>query len=241
MRSIGAAMRAPRPGPSLLDFTAYVEGWRRLHAGYDVANGSAWVRGWLRLQYRLARPLAVAGVSPSAVTGLTALLAAGAAAGAALGGRWPLLGALLVVLSGVGDGLDGAVAVLSHRATAWGYVLDSLVDRINELLLIAALVAVGGAPLVAVHCAVLVFLLEYLRARAGNAGHGEITAITVAERPNRVIGVALGLAGAGVSPALAAQVATAALGLLAALSAIGLVQLVIAARRQLSHPPPGRT
>lgn len=206
-----------------------------MHAGFDVAGGSAWVRGWLRLQYRLACPIAAAGVSPSAVTALTVVGAAGAAASAAMTGRWPLLAAFLVVLSGVGDGLDGAVAVLSDRVTAWGYVLDSVVDRINELLFFAALVAVGGAPAMAVWCAGLVLLLEYLRARAGNAGRGEIKAITVAERPSRIIVVALGLAGAGATPAEAAAIATTALGVLLALSAIGLVQLTVAVRRQLAE------
>src|SRR5688500_12603320 len=122
---------ADRPLP---DFASYCAAWGRLHAGYDPATGSAWVQWWLRVQYRLARPLAAAGVSPSLLTAASAVLAAGSVGSAAAGGRWPLVAAGLVVLSGVGDGRDGAVAILSDRVTAWGYVLDSVVDRVSERL-----------------------------------------------------------------------------------------------------------
>lgn len=224
-----------RPVP---DFASYCAAWADLHAGYDVEAGSPWVRRWLRLQYRLGRPLAAAGVSPSLLTAGTVVLAGGSVAAASAGGRWPLLAAGLVVLSGIGDGLDGAVAVLSDRVTAWGYVLDSAVDRINEVLFLGALAAVGAAwPLVAV-CAGLVFMLEYLRARAGNAGVGEVAAITVGERPNRIVLCALGLVGAGAMPVLAVEMANGAAGVLAVLSAIGLVQMVVAVRRQLGGRRP---
>jgi hypothetical protein len=36
------------------------------------------------------------------------------------------------VLSNLGDPLDGCLAALTDRATGFGYVLDSVVDRINE-------------------------------------------------------------------------------------------------------------
>lgn len=226
-------MRTERTDRPLPDFASYCAAWSSLHAGYDVATGSGWVRGWLRMQYRLARPLAAAGVSPALLTAATVLLGAGAVGAAAAGDRWSLVAAGLVVAAGVGDGLDGAVAVLSDRVTAWGYVLDSTVDRVNELLFLAALAAVGAAwPLIVV-CATLIFLLEYVRARAANAGKGEVTAITVGERPNRVVWCALGLAGAGAAPWWAAPIANGAAGVLAVLSLIGLVQLVAAARRQL--------
>jgi phosphatidylglycerophosphate synthase len=226
-------MRASPPGPPLPDFASYCAAWQRLHAGYDLATGSAWVRGWLRLQYRLAGPFATVGVGPSALTSLTVVLAGASLAAAAAGGRWALGAAALVMLSAVGDGLDGAVAVLTDRVTSWGYVLDSMVDRVNELLFLAALAALGAALPLVIACAVVMFLLEYVRARGGSAGQGEITAITVGERPNRIICCVLGMAAAGAAPAAAGQAAGVAVAVLAALSLIGLVQLVVAVRRQL--------
>ena len=54
-----------------------------------------------------------------------------------------------------------------------------------------------------------VFLLEYLRARAGNAGFDEVGVVTVAERPTRVIVLAPTLAVCGVLPACADVVSVA--------------------------------
>ena len=55
-----------------------------------------------------------------------------------------LLAVVLVVVSGLLDGLDGAVAVLTDRATRWGHVLDSLVDRCSDGLYLVALWLVGA-------------------------------------------------------------------------------------------------
>ena len=41
---------------------------------------------------------------------------------------------VLVFVSGIVDNLDRAVAVMSGRTTRWGYVLDSVVDRIADVL-----------------------------------------------------------------------------------------------------------
>lgn len=74
-------------------------------------------------------------------------------------------------------------------------------------------------------CGAGVVLLEYTRARAGNAGGDEVGTVTVAERPVRLLvpvsGLLLGLP-------------TAALVVLTSLSAAGLVQLLVALRRQLA-------
>ena len=71
----------------------------------------------------------VARVSPDAlsVTGVAVAGAAALVAGA--GGRWPLLAAVLVVLVGVLDGLDGAVALHTGRARPLGAVVDAMADR----------------------------------------------------------------------------------------------------------------
>ena len=58
---------------------------------------------------------------------------------AALGGRWPLLAAVLVVVVAVLDGVDGAVAQLTDTSTSWGRVVDQLVDRVGDLSMVAGL------------------------------------------------------------------------------------------------------
>jgi len=61
--------------------------------------------------------------------------------------RWPLLAVAAVKLSGVLDNVDGAVAVMTRRATALGYVVDSVVDRIGGWVAARRALALG-APLV---------------------------------------------------------------------------------------------
>lgn len=228
-----------RPTEPVPDLDGYFLRWRALHGGYDVSTGSAWLRGWLRIAYQVGRPLARAGTAPDVLTAWTLWLTAAALVCAAAGGRWALLGCVLLVIGGLGDALDGCVAVLTQRATAWGYVLDSLIDRINDALCVLALVVLGAPPAPAVGCVAAAFLLEYVRARAGNAGGGVIGTITVGERANRVAFSAAGLLGAGILPTRAAQIATTALWVLTALSVAGLTQVVVAVRQELGGRPAG--
>lgn len=223
-----------RPAAPVPPLGGYFDRWQTVHGGYDPRTGSVWVRAWLSGVYRLASPLARRGVRPDVLTASTVWLALAVVLAASEGGRWAMAAGWLVVLSGIGDSLDGAVAVLSDRATQWGYVIDSVVDRVNDVLYVVAVVLVGGSAALGVVCALAFFLLEYLRARAGNAGGGEIAAVTVGERPNRVALCAVGLYFAGVFVDAPAPIATSALGALTGLTVIGLVQLGIAVRRQLA-------
>jgi phosphatidylglycerophosphate synthase len=234
--SVVSAETPPRPVP---DVDGFLDRWSALHGDHDPRS-SVWVGGWLRLTYRLARPLARAGAAPDVLTLWTAWAALITVALAAAGGRWPLAAALLVVLGGAGDSLDGAVAALTGRATRWGYVLDSLVDRVNDLLYVLALVlasaagqGTGAAAPPAVGCALGFLLHDYLRARAGNAGAGEVIAVTLGERAHRIIWSALGLAAAGLAPTHARLAATATLWALLGFTLVGFVQLLVAVRRHL--------
>jgi phosphatidylglycerophosphate synthase len=217
-----------------VDREEFRQTWSRLHGGVAVTGA---VGGWLRVSWALGVPLARWRVPPSAIT-LAALVAGvTACAPAAAGGRWPVLAALLVAGSGVLDGLDGTVAVLEDRASRWGYVLDSLGDRVAEAGFGAAL-WLGGAPGGAVTAWVGVgWLQEYLRSRAAVAGMAGIGVITVSERPTRIAVAAMFLLGAGLYPPTAAAWVTVGtvFGLVAALAGLG--QLYRAVRRALRRGP----
>ena len=92
----------------------------------------------------------------------------------AAGGRWVLLAGGIVVLSGFLDSLDGTVAVLTERVTRFGFVLDSVVDRLSDVAYLLALAVLGATASLCVAAGVALGLLEYTRARAGNASMGEI-------------------------------------------------------------------
>lgn len=216
----------------------YLDRWAELHGGYDPRRGRL-VHGWLTLVYACARPLAAVRVPPDLIT-LAGLALAGVVAWlAALGGRWVLGAVLLVVLSGLVDNLDGAVAVLTERTTAWGYVLDSVVDRCADLLYLLALWLVGAPTGVCVAGGVAMFLLEYTRARAGAGGMSEVGVVTIAERPTRVIITAAFLLGAGLYLSAAQDWALAAAWAWLVVSVVGLGQLILVVRHRLRDRRPG--
>ena len=188
---------------------------------------------WLRLAYRFAVPLVRLHVGPDAVTVLGLLVAVAVVLPASAGGRWPLVGVLLVVASGLLDSLDGAVAVLSGRTTRWGFVLDSLCDRVSDAAYAVALALAGGSWPLALLGAALALLHEYARARAAVAGMPEIGVVTLSERPTRIIVTAMFLLGAGLYPASAGRWATAGTAAWAVLGLVGLAQLLVVVRRRL--------
>jgi CDP-diacylglycerol--glycerol-3-phosphate 3-phosphatidyltransferase len=120
----------------------------------------------------LGRALGVSGISPNALT--YASLAFAACAGiSAAGGRLTLAACILLV-SGLCDALDGMVARATGRATRFGALLDSTVDRFADalpLLGLVCLLAPAGAwaalPAAAMLGAVSV---SYVRARAESLG-----------------------------------------------------------------------
>src|SRR5690349_19964018 len=192
------------------------------------------MRSWLTLAYTLAPPLDGVGPPPDPALGL--LVSGAAVVGAWAGGPWLVLAGLLVGLSGLLDSLDRAIAIATGRASRRGFVLDSAVDRLTEAAYAAALWVAGAPGWLAVAFGALCWLPDYLRARAGQAGVGETGALSVWERPTRVLLTGFTLVGAGVLAGLDADrvVVTAGAGVGTALGLIGVVQLGVWLRRALA-------
>jgi CDP-diacylglycerol--glycerol-3-phosphate 3-phosphatidyltransferase len=187
----------------------------------------------LTLTGAAARPLARAGVPADLVTLAGVAAAAAAVPLATRQSRMPLGAALAIAASGVADSLDGAVAVLADRTSAWGYVLDSLADRAGDALYLAAFRRLGASGRLIAAAAAGVVALEYGRARAAAAGFHEIGLVTVGERPTRVLVTAAGLAVAGAWPSHAGRAAEAGAAATAILSAVGAGQFLRVAARRL--------
>ncbi|RJK96848.1 CDP-alcohol phosphatidyltransferase family protein [Vallicoccus soli] len=211
---------------------AYLDLWSRLHGGYDPRT-SFWSWRWLTLAYWSARPFVAARVAPDLVTLLGVLVSAGATGLAALQGRWVVAAAAVVVLSALLDSLDGAVALLTGRTSAWGSVLDSVVDRVSDGLYLVALWLVGAPPGLCVAAGALTVLQEYARARAAASGMQDIGVVTVWERPTRVVVTSLFLLGAGLYVGAAATWAALGAAAWVGLGVVGLVQLLVVVRRRL--------
>jgi CDP-diacylglycerol--glycerol-3-phosphate 3-phosphatidyltransferase len=209
----------------------YLAAWSRWHGGAATDRGL--VRVWLTAVHTLAVPMA--GVPPILATALGLVLACSAVVPAAAGGAWLVAAAVLVGLSGLLDSLDGALAIGTGRASRRGFVLDSAVDRLTEVAYASALWLAGAPGPLAAAFAALCWLPDYLRARAGQAGVAETGALSVWERPTRVILTGLVLGGAWVisGPGWTGPVLGAGTALGALLGAIAVVQLGIGLRRLL--------
>jgi phosphatidylglycerophosphate synthase len=191
--------------------------WAASHYGLDPSDVPL-LRGWLRAMWMLARPLALIRVPPTAITLAGVVLAVDAALFAA---RLPWVALLLVVLSVVCDGLDGAVAVLTSRPSRFGSVADKVADRVSDSAFALVLWRCGAPLWLAIVAGALSLVHEGVRVVFGGA---RLARITVGERPTRAICAAIACGAAGVSSAHWPPTVCAAVW--AGLAIVGLGQLV---------------
>ena len=108
-----------------------------------------------------------------------------------------LISGFLVLLSGLFDILDGALARLTNQTSRFGALLDSTFDRISEAVLLLGLLALyvrsgGTLEMILIFLALVgSFLTSYVRARA--EGLGIDCPVGLFTRAERVIILALGL------------------------------------------------
>lgn len=225
-----------RPRP--LTWDEYADRWANLHGGIDPRDSAPLMRGWLRFSYRIGRALGRVGVGPGAVTIAGLLLSALAPVLTGRGGAWPVAAGAVVLLAAVADSADGAVALVTSRASALGYVYDSVADRLAEAAWVVALWFIGVPGWVAAFCGALAWAHEYLRARAALAGMRGVGRVTVAERPTRVAFTVTALVLGGVSglirTPLAAGTATVVVAVWAVVGVVGFTQLLAAVHEALS-------
>jgi phosphatidylglycerophosphate synthase len=221
-----------------LTWQEYAAAWSRLHGGFDPEGAAPVVRGWIRLAYRGGSLLGRLRIGPTAVTGIGLLFCLAVPFAALLGSTGLLLGALLVLFAGFADALDGAVAVVTGRASRLGFVYDSVADRLGELAWVAAFWVAGAPGWLAAAGAAVSWLHEYVRARAAAGGMDGLGIVTLGERPTRVSVAISGLLVGGLAglahPGWDRTVVVVAMIAWLALGLIGLVQLAIAVRRELS-------
>lgn len=103
--------------------------------------------------------------------------------------------ALVVYFGNLFDMLDGAVARLHGKESAFGGFLDSTFDRISDFLIISAF---GFAGLVSWNLVVpflcVSFLISYVRSRGELASGNRVKfAVGIMERTERLIGIFLAL------------------------------------------------
>jgi len=134
-------------------------------------------------------------LKPNTLTFIELTISLGAAYAIVIG--YFLLGGVLVLVSGLFDLLDGALARFTKQSTKFGAILDSTIDRLSEAAIFCGLL-VWYMPKVATLEIVLIFaaligsfLVSYIRARA--EGLGLECRVGLFTRAERVIVLAVGL------------------------------------------------
>ncbi|MFC2040364.1 CDP-alcohol phosphatidyltransferase family protein [Chloroflexota bacterium] len=175
--------------------------------------------------------LAKTRITPNTLTWLGFLLALVAAWLVSTGQM--VAGGIMVLVAGLFDMLDGALARKTEQTTAFGAVLDSTLDRLSEAALLAGIVIfyAGTAgnllAILATVALVFSFMVSYLRARAEALGlKGNSGFFT---RPERVVVLALSL----LLVSVFSYAIHLALAIIILLSLITAIQRMLSIRRQL--------
>ena len=177
----------------------------------------------------IARVFVKLGFSPSGLTVVGVLLAA-VAAGLISQGMLAA-GGIMVLIAGVFDMFDGAVARMTDRATKFGAFFDSVMDRVSEAIVLLGLLwfyIEDGEQLGAVLVYVAIAgstMVSYARARA--EGLGIECKGGLMQRPERVASLGIGIiVGQWWEPAVLIV-----LGVIAVLTVVTTVQRVVETAR----------
>ena len=180
----------------------------------------------------VARFMERVGLTPNLVTLIGLLIAVGGAGLVAVGQWWA--GGIVVLFGGVFDMFDGALARMTGRASKFGALLDSVVDRVSEAVALFGVLAfylmsdndVGAA--LAYAAVIGSLMVSYMRARS--EGLGIECKVGVMTRPERVAAIGFGLIAAHWIPVVMPVV----LGTIGALTAFTAVHRLIHTSRAIS-------
>ncbi len=191
---------------------------------------------WRRAVDRGLTPIGVSlrrtGVSADAVTITGIVMASGAAVAIALGNF--KVGFLMLVLTGIPDALDGAVAKASGTSSQRGAFFDSVSDRLTDALLFGgiawyyAATEPGHLMMLPVAIMSVAMLVSYQRAKAESLGY--VAKGGLMERAERFIVLGFGL--------LFDSLLVWTLWVMLVLTAFTAVQRFVKVWRQASKPPP---
>ena len=94
---------------------------------------------------------------------------------------------ILLLLSGLFDALDGAMARVYGQVTKFGGVIDSVFDRIGEVFVYCGIILGGFSSLFwGLVALVASLMVSYIRSRAEAEG-AKMEGVGIAERPERIV------------------------------------------------------
>ena len=155
--------------------------------------------GRLREKYEeiilpLGKAIGRLGLSPNSFS-LLSVVVAGLAGWYFYNRNLPL-GVLFVVLSGMLDMIDGAVARATGKASSFGTVLDHVLDRYAEFLIVCGIIWGGYVRwFLGVFCLFGMVMASFTRAKAESVGGLDRCQVGVAERQEKLLILVAGAIG----------------------------------------------
>jgi phosphatidylglycerophosphate synthase len=147
--------------------------------------------GKLRAQYeKMVAPagatFAKLGITPNMMTGASVVTAAVSAF--MYGSHRPIYGALFVILTGVLDMFDGAIARATGTTSRFGATLDHVIDRYAELLIMIGLIAGDYTTWYWGFFTVFgMIMASFTRAKAESVGGLASCTVGIAERQEKLL------------------------------------------------------
>jgi CDP-diacylglycerol--glycerol-3-phosphate 3-phosphatidyltransferase/archaetidylinositol phosphate synthase len=147
--------------------------------------------GKLRVKYQKAiapvgKTLAKFGFSPNSMT-ITSLFVA-IISGYVYTLRMPTEAALLIILTGVIDMFDGAIARTTGRVTNFGATFDHVVDRYAEFFVIIGIIYAGYTSWISGFFTLFGMLMaSFTRAKAESVGGLKSCTVGIAERQEKLL------------------------------------------------------
>jgi len=160
--------------------------------------------GKLREKYQKAMvpvgaALAKTGITPNIMTLITLVPALVGCYAYSI--REPVYGALMIILTGVLDMFDGAIARALNKVTRFGATFDHVLDRYAEFLIVLGIIAGGYCGWVAGLFALFGMLMaSFTRAKAESVGGLKSCTVGIAERQEKLLLLILGSVLVGVFP-----------------------------------------
>lgn len=147
--------------------------------------------GKLREQYQktiapIGTVLAKTGISPNTITILSLLVAL--CSGYAYLVRNPAIGGVLIILAGLLDMFDGAIARATGKESKFGATFDHVIDRYAEFFIVFGIIAGGYTHWVS--GLIMIFgmvMASFVRAKAESVGGLKNCSVGIAERQEKLL------------------------------------------------------
>lgn len=183
-----------------MSFEVYKKDWQMSHMYHEKIDKEehSFFNSWLNFNFVLGRTLAAIGFTPNLTSVLAFMLSVASGfyfiqVGAMISSDLLLsdlffaLAVAFLLLSGLADVLDGAIARLTYSSTPFGDLLDNVMDKYSDVIVLTSIIYAGLCDtFIGLVALIGSLLVDYARARTLALGLTR-TKVTIGERPFRML------------------------------------------------------